>query len=130
MLTAEDLTYMKEAQDEIYEMRMRPITFIYKEVKRDDITGTIIGETEADRIVNAVITELSIKKANGARYLENGIEYEQGDIKIDVKIEFIEDIADKVTQAFFDDKRYELLGVDKKGIGLRNRYEFVGREIA
>lgn len=130
MLTAEDLTYMKEAQDEIYEMRMRPITFIYKEVMRDSITGTVIGETEADRNVNAVITEMSIKKANGARYLENGIEYEQGDIKIDVKIEFIEDIADKVTQAFFDDKRYELLGDDKKGIGLRNRYEFVGREIA
>lgn len=130
MLTAEDLTYMKEAQDEIYEMRMRPITFIYKEVMRDSTTGTVIGETEADRNVNAVITEMSIKKANGARYLENGIEYEQGDIKIDVKIEFIEDIADKVTQAFFDDKRYELLGDDKKGIGLRNRYEFVGREIA
>lgn len=130
MLTAEDLAYMKEAQEEIYEMRMRPITFIYKEVKRDSITGTVIGETEADRIVNAVITEMSIKKANGARYLENGIEYEQGDIKIDVKIEFIEDIADKVTQAFFDDKRYELLGDDKKGIGLRNRYEFVGREIS
>lgn len=130
MLTAEDLAYMKEAQEEIYEMRMRPITFIYKEVKRDSITGTVIGETEADRIVNAVITELSINKANGSRYMENGIEYEQGDIKIDVKIEFIEDIADKVTQAFFDDKRYELLGDDKKGIGLRNRYEFVGREIS
>lgn len=130
MLTAEDLTYMKEAQDEIYEMRMRPITFIYKEVMRDSITGTVIGETEADRNVNAVITEMSIKKANGSRYMENGIEYEQGDIKIDVKIEFIEDIVDKVTQAFFDDKRYELLGDDKKGIGLRNRYEFVGREIA
>ena len=130
MLTPEDLTYMKDAQDEIYTLRTRPITFIYKQIQRDPVSNVPIGETEGTREIDAVITEMSIKKANGSRFYENGIEFEQGDIKIDVKIDLIKDIVDNVTQAKFDDKDYEILGVDKKGIGLRNRYELLGREIA
>ena len=62
--------------------------------------------------------------------MQDGIEYEQGDIKIDLKIEAVEGLADKITRAEFDGKKYELLGGDKKGIGVRNRIEFVGRVIA
>lgn len=124
MLTQEDITYMKDAQDEIYELRQRPITFIYLDKQFDPITNLPIGESEQSREVQAVITEI-----RSTRGMEGGIEYEQGDIKIDVKIELIEDIADKITRAEFDGKTYELLGGDRKGIGKRNRYEYLGREI-
>lgn len=124
MLTQEDITYMKDAQDEIYELRQRPITFIYLDKQFDPITNLPIGESEQSREVQAVITEI-----RSTRSMEGGIEYEQGDIKIDVKIELIEDIADKITRAEFDGKTYELLGGDRKGIGKRNRYEYLGREI-
>lgn len=129
MLTNDDITTMKDAQDEIYTLRSHPITFIYIEKQFDPINGTPIGESEKEREVDAVVTEMSIKKANGSRFYDNGIEYEQGDIKIDVKIDLIRDIADKITRAEFDGKKYELLGADKKGIGERNRYEILGREI-
>ena len=130
MLTSSDIEFMKDAQDELYELRVRPITLIYEVKQYDDVSGALIGTAEEGRTVDAVITELSINKANGARYLESGVEYEQGDIKIDVKIERIADVEGTLTKALFDDKRYEILGGDKKGIGVRNRIEYIGREIA
>ena len=130
MLNASDIEFMKSSQDEIYTLRERPITVVYTEVIRDDITGQIIGREDVEREVNAVITEMSIRGEGGSRYIENGIEYEQGDIKIDIKLEYIEDIMGKIAQAIFDGKEYEILGGDKKGIGTRNRVEFIGREIA
>src|SRR5690606_9152778 len=116
MLNEMDIEYIRASQDEIYELRQRPISVIYLDIVRDDFTGEIISEKEVPRTVSAVITEISIRSKDGSRYIQNGIEYEQGDIKIDVKLEYIEDIIDKLTQAEFDGKKYELLGGDKKGI--------------
>src|SRR5690625_1114880 len=121
---------MAEWQDEIYAHRERPLSVTYIDKIYDDITDELIGEQEVSREVYAVVTELSIKSANGARYVDNGIEYEQGDIKVDVKYALIEDIADKITRMDFDGKKYEILGDDRKGIGRRNRYEILGRVIA
>ena len=80
------------------------------------------------RDVNAVITEISARSKDGSRRLINGVEVEQGDLKIDIKIELIDDIKDVITRAEFDEKKYELLGGDRKGIGVRNRVEYIGRE--
>src|SRR5690625_6370182 len=124
MINEYDIDFMKDAQDEIYELRQRPIAFTYIDKQFDPITKLPIGESEQSREVQAVITEI-----RSTRDMEGGIEYEQGYIKIDVKIELIEDIADKITRAEFDGKTYELLGGDRKGIGKRNRYEYLGREI-
>ena len=130
MLTEADIEFMREAQDEIYTLRQRPISVIYLEVIKDEFTGEIISEKEVPREVQAVITEISIRSKEGAKHIENGIEIEQGDIKIDVKLDYIEDISDKLVRAEFDGKKYELLGGDRKGIGKRNRIEYIGREIA
>lgn len=130
MLNASDIEYMKEAQDEVYTLRQRPLSVIYVEKEYDDITGQLIGEVEHSRDVQAVITEISTRSKDGSRYVEGGIEYEQGDIKVDIKLAYIEDIADKLMRASYGDKKYELLGGDKKGIGKRNRVEYVGRVIA
>lgn len=124
MINEYDIDFMKDAQDEIYELRQRPITFIFLDKQFDPITNLPIGESEQSLEVQAVITEI-----RSTRSMEGGIEYEQGDIKIDVKIELVEDIADKITRAEFDGKTYELLGGDRKGIGKRNRYEYLGREV-
>lgn len=130
MLSEADIEFMKQTQDEIYALRQRPISVIYIEKVRDDFTGEIISEKEMPREVQAVITEISIRSKDGARHIENGIEIEQGDIKIDVKLDYIEGISDKLVRAEFDGKKYELLGGDRKGIGKRNRIEYVGRVIA
>ena len=128
MLNENDIEYMRQSQDEIYVLRQRPISIIYVNKTYDDITGEFIGETETERDVNAVITEISTRSKDGSRRLINGVEVEQGDLKIDIKIELIDDIKDVITRAEFDEKKYELLGGDRKGIGVRNRVEYIGRE--
>ena len=128
MLNENDIEYMRQSQDEIYVLRQRPISVIYVNKTYDDITGEFIGEAETERDVNAVITEISTRSKDGSRRLINGVEVEQGDLKIDIKIELIDDIKDVITRAEFDEKKYELLGGDRKGIGVRNRVEYIGRE--
>lgn len=130
MLSEADIEFMKQTQDEIYALRQRSISVIYLEKIYDDFTGELLEEIETTFGVQAVITEISIRSKDGARHIENGIEIEQGDIKIDVKLDNIEGISDKLVRAEFDGKKYELLGGDRKGIGKRNRIEYVGREIA
>ncbi len=129
MISEEDIDFMREAQDEIYALRQRSISVIYLEKVYDDFTGELLEEIENTFEVQAVITEISIRSKDGSRYIENGIEYEQGDLKIDIKLEYIEEIYDKLVRAEFDGKKYELIGGDRKGIGKRNRIEFIGREI-
>lgn len=130
MLTDADIDFMQKAQDEIYTLRCRPLTFIYTETQYDGITGVEIGEVITKFDTEAVVTEISIRTKDGERGLVSGIEYEQGDIKIDIKIKSIADIADKVTQVEYDGRHFELIGNDLKGIGRRNRYEMLGREIS
>lgn len=124
MLTPSDIEFIEDAQNEIYELRARPITFIYLDKQIDPITGLPLGETEQERTVDAVVTELK-----NTRGMEGGIIYEQGDIKIDAKIALISDIADKIERAVYNGKTYEILGGDRKGIGKRNRLEILGRKI-
>lgn len=130
MLNTGDIEFMAQSQDEIYTLRERSITFIYITKTIDDFTGQPIGEEEVPHVSSAVITETSIRSKDGSHYVADGIEYEQGDLKIDVKIESIADIKDEIVRAEFDGKKYELLGGDRKGIGIRNRVEYIGREIA
>lgn len=129
MLNEGDIEFMRISQDEIYTLRQRPITVIYVEKEYDDFTGEVISEKDVPRKTSAVITDMSNRSVNGERYVVNGIEYEAGDAKFDVKKDEIADIIDKVTQVIYDDKTYEILGDDKKGIGVRNRYEIIGRVI-
>lgn len=130
MLNESDIEYMSESQDEIYTLRQRQINVIYLDKTYDDITGELIDEMEVVLPISAVVTEISIRSKDGSRYVQNGIEYEQGDIKIDIKLEYIDGIEDKIVRAEYGGKKYELLGGDKKGIGRRNRIEYVGRVIA
>ena len=127
MLTESDIEFMHASRDEMLTHRERFIDVIYFEETRDPITGEIVGKQEQIREVNAVVTEIS---SGDERTMVGGVIVEQGDIKVDIKIELIEDIAKKLTRIKYDGEDYEILASDKKGIGRRNRYEIVGRLIA
>lgn len=131
MLTDADIEFMKESRNEIVAKRRRNIDVIYINTQTDPITGEPIGTEEVSREVLSVVTELSSATGAGAdRYMAGGIKYEKGDIWFSVMIDDIEDIADKITQARHDGQYYEILAKDKKGIGIRNRYELLGRVIS
>lgn len=129
MVTEGDIEFMRLSQDEIYTLRQQPIIVIYIEKETDDFTGEVIGEKEVPVNTKAVVTEVSIRSKEGERYVSNGIEFEAGDAKFDVKKDEISDIIDKAARIKYDGKTYEILGDDKKGIGVRNRYEIIGRVI-
>lgn len=131
MITNGDIELMHEWRDEIITNRRRPVTLQYFEKVFDDITGELIEEKEVSREVKSVVTELSSATGAGAdRYMENGIKYEKGDIWFSVKIELIDDIADRLERVIHDGKEYEILAIDKKGIGIRNRFELLGRLVS
>lgn len=126
MINEQDIELMHEWRDEVVVHRERPVTVVYVDKAYDPITGVPIGETEQTREVTAVVTEIS---SSSDRNMADGIIYEEGDIKVDVKIELIEDIADKITQMEYADEDYEIVAKPRKGIGRRNRYELHGRVV-
>lgn len=128
MLNAGDIEFMRDSLDEIYTKRTRPISVIYLEKEYDPINGLPIGESEKTREVDAVVTEISSTVPE--RSLEGGIKYIEGDVKFDVKIELIDDVIVDIERIEYDDEAHEITAVDKKGIGVRNRYEIIGRLIA
>src|SRR5690625_6690494 len=87
MLTEGDIDFMHESQDEIYTLRQRPINVIYLDKVIDEYTGEVISENEEPREVSAVVTELSTR-GKDARYMDGGIEYEQGEGKFDIKYDY------------------------------------------
>lgn len=125
MLNTDDITFMKDTQDEIYELRKRPIIVYYEQVTHDPITGAILGKTTQERPSEAVVTEI-----NGAdKSMEDGKLIDEADVKIDIKIEEISDILTEVTSIKYMDVKYTILSHDRKGIGVRNRYEMLGKAV-
>lgn len=127
MLTQEDIEFMRQTRAEIVENRQSSITLIYEDGGDiDPITEEVIGGGEESKPTVGVVTEIS-SQVKIDRYLENGIEVEKGDIWFSVALEEIADIYDSITSVEYDGKSYEVISKDKKGIGQRNRAEFVGR---
>src|SRR5699024_12240176 len=96
VLNEGDIEFMKNSQDEIYTLRERPIDVIYVEKTYDEFTGQLIGEEEKAQEVNAVITEITIRREDGARYIEDGREYEQRANKNADKIDHRADKKDEL----------------------------------
>src|SRR5690625_2867803 len=128
MLNEGDIEFMNDSLDEIYTQRTRDIKVVYLEKEYDPINGMPIGEIEREFEVEAVVTEISSTVPE--RSLEGGIKYIEGDVKFDVKIELIDDVIVDIERIEYDDEAHEITAVDKKGIGVRNRYEIIGRLIA
>src|SRR5699024_6940331 len=104
MINESDIDLMHAWRDEIITNRQRPVSVVYVDKERDPLTGAVIGEKEHTREVIAVVTELSIKSSSGSRSIEGGVVFDEGDIKVDVSIELVADIAPQVVRIYFDDK--------------------------
>lgn len=127
MITNVDIDLMADWQDEIYSHRTHPINLTYETIVYDEILGTEDGVESVDVTVDAVVTEIS---SGEDEYMVGGIRYEKGDVKIDVKLVDVLNFAESIKTALYDGKEYRLLSSDKKGIGKRNRVEFLGRVIS
>ena len=128
MLNDYDIEFMRQTRSEIIANRTSKINVKYSDVtERDPFTGEPVGETEVTRQVDAVVTEIS---TGVDRDLDGGIEVQTGDLNVSISLEQIADIADKITAILYDGKDYEILAIDKKGIGVDNRYEIIARLIS
>lgn len=128
MLTQADIEFIKANRGELTANRTSKINVKYSDVtERDPFTGEPIGESEVTRQVDAVVTEVS---TGVDREINSGIEVQTGDLNVSISIDLIADIADKITAILYDSKNYEILALDKKGIGVDNRYEIIARLIS
>jgi hypothetical protein len=128
LLTPEDIEFMRNTRAEVVENRQSTITLKYADGgDADPITGEIVEVTQTKQTVG-VVTEIS-SQVKIDRYLENGIEVEKGDIWFSVAIEELAEIYEAISSVEYNGKSYEVISKDKKGIGERNRAEFVGRLI-
>ncbi len=130
MVSRQDIEFMRQARAEMIEGRQSDITITYKDGGGavDPITGEPIGDGSEPRPAHAVVTEIS-SQVKIDRLVEDGINVEKGDIWFSVPIEEIADIYESISEVTYDGKKYAVLSKDKKGIGERNRVEFVGRSV-
>jgi hypothetical protein len=129
LLKPEDIEFMRITRAEFVANRQSNITLIYADGGDiDPITGEIISGGTMEKPTVGVVTEIS-SQVKIDRYLESGIEVEKGDIWFSVAIEELAAIYDTIDAVKYDGKNYEVISKDKKGIGQRNRAEFVGRLI-
>jgi hypothetical protein len=129
LLTPEDIEFMRQTRSEVVANRQSLITLIYEDGGEvDPITEEVIDGESQEKPTVGVVTEIS-SQVKIDRYLENGVVVEKGDIWFSVAIEELTDIYEKITGVTYNGKSYEVVSKDKKGIGERNRAEFVGRLI-
>jgi hypothetical protein len=127
LLTPEDIEYMRNTRAEVVANRQSNITLIYADGGDiDPITGELISGGTMEKPTVGVVTEIS-SQVKIDRYLESGLEVEKGDIWFSVAIDEITDIYETIRTVKYEGKTYEVISKDKKGIGERNRSEFVGR---
>lgn len=126
MLNESDIDFIYETRRDVVQGRRRVIIVYYEvEGEKDPVTGE--GGTEThDRAVESVVTEVD-SKFKMKRELFGGIELLKGDIWFSVEIDLIHDIDTKIVRVKYEDVIYEVLAQDRKGIGRRNRWEFLGR---
>jgi hypothetical protein len=128
LLTPEDIEFMRSTRAEVVANRQSTITLKYADGgEADPITGEVSEVTQTKQTVG-VVTEIS-SQVKIDRYLENGVEVEKGDIWFSVSIGELVGIYEAISAVEYDGNTYEVISKDKKGIGQRNRAEFVGRLI-
>ena len=132
MLTKEDIEFMKATRREIIANRTSKILVKFEgESVRDPISGEPIGGGVEEREVDAVVTEISSRSSVRAdRDIVGGIVVQEGDLWLSIEIGQVADIADDLIRVVYRDKEYEVLAVDRKGIGEFNRVELLARMIS
>lgn len=129
MLTKDDIKFMKATRQEIIANRTSKILIKFEgEPVRDLISGEPIGDGVEGREVDAVVTEISSRRAD--RDIVGGIVVQEGDLWLSIEIGQVADIADDLIRVVYRENEYEVLAVDRKGIGEFNRVEILARMIS
>lgn len=125
MLNERDIEFMRESHKSIYDKRMKEVKIVYEKEEGEDVFGNphVIKE---EKIVKAVVTHLSAL-TNLDKFGSYGFVYEDGDIKIDVDEEYVPITLDLPSYFYIEGREYKVIYGKPKGIGVRNRMEFVGR---
>lgn len=127
MLTDADIEFMRQTRKEVVSNRQRDITLIWDvDGEEDPWTGEPIGPSTDSKVVKSVVTEIT-SMAVADRQIINGADVMEGDLWFSVDIENVLGIDDAISSVRHDDKDYTVIAKDKKGIGVRNRVEFLGR---
>ncbi|MDF1510876.1 hypothetical protein PZE06_22335 [Robertmurraya sp. DFI.2.37] len=132
MLTPQDIEFMRNTRKEIVAERQHPIVLYYEVAGAlDPITDEPIGAETVEIHTESVVTEIaSMAQSAFERLLNDGVLVEKGDIWFSVDIDVVNDLIEQITSVKYDGRDYEIMAADKKGIGERNRVEFVGRLIS
>lgn len=126
MLSENDIQYMRNAHFEIYDKRLKDATLIHVvEGEEEDAFGDPI-EVEIRTEVKAVVTHLSAY-TNVEKLGYFGYIFEDGDVKFDVDKQFYPITRDRPDYIEYEGVRYSVQYSKYKGIGERNRTEFIGR---
>lgn len=130
MITPEDVNFMKSARAEAMAGRERDITMTTKiQTGEDRYTKQPIYET-TNHAVRAVVTEISGTSGVAIeRKLDEGMSVIDGDIQFSVSLDMITEDTDAYKTIVYNGENYMILAADFKGIGERNRIEFLGRVI-
>jgi hypothetical protein len=123
MLTANDITWIKGNRADITESRAESVTFTRLSAGTiDPYTGEATGQTETASVVSVVWSELDVENVA----VLAGIEIRKGDVKMTVDgAEAIANVT-KVTRGSVD---YNVITYTEKGLGGKNRYECVVRQV-
>lgn len=130
MITPDDIEFMKQSRAEMETNRMKRITMITRvQVGQDRYTKQPIYD-DVNHVVMSVVTEISGTSGVAIeRKLDNGMSVIDGDIQFSVSIDQITTNTDDYKTIVYNGERYMILAADLKGIGERNRVEFLGRVI-
>lgn len=130
MITPEDIEFMKAAQREMMAGRERKVTLTSRtQTGVDPYTKQPKYENIRHEVM-AVVTEISGTSGVAIeRKLENGMTVIDGDIQFSVTLEQLSLDADGYKTVIYGGDEYIVLASDYKGIGERNRVEFLGRVI-
>lgn len=127
MLNEKDLMYMKNTHKEIYKHRTKEdVKVVYEDTTgKEDAFGRLVKETlvlEAEAVVTHMTNFTNIDRTTYYGYI-----FENGDIKFDIDEEFVPISLDLPKYIEYKGNKYIVNYGKPKGIGIRNRMEFVGR---
>lgn len=127
MITPEDVNFMKIARDDMYAGRTRRVTMTSRtETGKDPYSNQPVFR-EVNHVIMAVVTE--IKGEVQERRMVEGVVLKDGDITVDVQMEQLSEHKSDYIYVYYESEKYLITAADTKGIGERNRVEFVGRVV-
>lgn len=130
MITPGDIEFMKQARADAMAGRQRTVVLNSRTMTGVDPYTKQPKYIDVEHSVMAVVTEISGTSGVAIeRKMENGMVVIDGDITFSVPIELLAKATDDYITATYGGTEYMILAADAKGIGERNRIEFLGRVV-